>query len=72
LRVCGISARRFGRVRRRPVRLKIREVIYRKPQFPVRSGETGGAEGNRTPGLIIANDALSQLSYGPVPISVAM
>ena len=27
--------------------------------------ETGGAEGNRTPGLIIANDALYQLSYGP-------
>lgn len=28
-------------------------------------GKTGGAEGNRTPGLIIANDALYQLSYGP-------
>jgi hypothetical protein len=27
----------------------------------------GGAEGNRTPDLVIANDALSQLSYGPVP-----
>ncbi len=27
--------------------------------------DTGGAEGNRTPGLIIANDALYQLSYGP-------
>jgi hypothetical protein len=26
---------------------------------------TGGAEGNRTPDLVIANDALSQLSYGP-------
>jgi hypothetical protein len=26
---------------------------------------SGGAEGNRTPGLIIANDALYQLSYGP-------
>src|SRR5690606_24478098 len=26
----------------------------------------GGAEGNRTPDLIIANDALSQLSYSPV------
>ena len=33
---------------------------------------SGGAEGNRTPGLIIANDALSQLSYGPVPIVGAM
>lgn len=29
--------------------------------------ESGGAEGNRTPDLIDANDALSQLSYGPVP-----
>jgi hypothetical protein len=27
----------------------------------------GGAEGDRTPDLVIANDALSQLSYGPVP-----
>lgn len=26
----------------------------------------GGAEGNRTPGLVIANDALYQLSYGPI------
>ena len=28
-------------------------------------GIPGGAEGNRTPDLIIANDALYQLSYGP-------
>ena len=27
--------------------------------------EDGGAEGNRTPDLDIANVALSQLSYGP-------
>ncbi len=26
----------------------------------------GGAEGNRTPDLVIANDALSQLSYSPI------
>ena len=26
---------------------------------------SGGAEGDRTPDLVIANDALSQLSYGP-------
>ena len=26
----------------------------------------GGAEGDRTPDLVIANDALSQLSYSPV------
>ncbi len=28
-------------------------------------GVGGGAEGNRTPDLVIANDALSQLSYSP-------
>ena len=28
----------------------------------------GGAEGDRTPDLVIANDALSHLSYGPVPV----
>ena len=27
----------------------------------------GGAEGNRTPDLLIANEALSQLSYSPIP-----
>ena len=27
---------------------------------------TGGAEGNRTPDLFIANEALCQLSYSPV------
>ena len=32
-----------------------------KPHKP----EDGGAEGDRTPDLVIANDALSQLSYGP-------
>src|ERR1700712_820067 len=29
---------------------------------------TGGAEGDRTPDLAIANDALSHLSYGPGPV----
>ena|GEM_PF-69743 len=28
---------------------------------------SGGAEGNRTPDLLIANEALSQLSYSPTP-----
>ena len=32
------------------------------------ASETGGAERNRTADLVIANDALSQLSYGPVPV----
>ena len=31
----------------------------------LREKEFGGAEGDRTPDLVIANDALSQLSYGP-------
>ena len=26
----------------------------------------GGAEGDRTPDLVVANDALSQLSYDPL------
>jgi hypothetical protein len=30
------------------------------------SSAVGGAEGDRTPDLVIANDALSQLSYSPV------
>ena len=30
-------------------------------------GRGGGAEGNRTPDLLIANEALSQLSYSPGP-----
>ncbi len=32
------------------------------------SWTSGGAEGNRTPDLLIANEALSQLSYSPVPL----
>ena len=28
--------------------------------------DDGGAEGNRTPDLLIANEALSQLSYSPI------
>ena len=34
-------------------------------QRAMRNG--GGAEGNRTPDLLIANEALSQLSYSPEP-----
>jgi hypothetical protein len=30
----------------------------------------GGAEGGRTPDLLIANEALSQLSYGPAKIQL--
>ena len=35
---------------------------------PVCGKHTGGAEGNRTPDLYVANVALSQLSYGPIMI----
>ena len=31
----------------------------------MRVGAVGGAEGDRTPDLLIANEALSQLSYSP-------
>ena len=31
-----------------------------------KSTENGGAEGDRTPDLIAASDALSQLSYSPI------
>src|SRR5258708_3526753 len=37
-------------------------------RFPVASrvlGGVGGREGIRTPGLLVANEALSQLSYSP-------
>ena len=32
---------------------------------PPKGAKAGGAEGDRTPDLLIANEALSQLSYGP-------
>jgi hypothetical protein len=41
---------------------KTQKQIAQKAIMPVL---TGGAEGNRTHDLVIANDALSQLSYGP-------
>ena len=34
-------------------------------QLSVSKQIVGGAEGSRTPDLLIANEALSQLSYGP-------
>src|SRR5579859_7266044 len=33
--------------------------------------DDGGAEGDRTPDLLIANEALSQLSYSPIPLRAA-
>jgi hypothetical protein len=34
--------------------------------YQANTGDGGGAEGNRTPDLLIANEALSQLSYSPI------
>ena len=35
---------------------------------PLKIPPPGGAERDRTADLVIANDALSQLSYGPVQV----
>ena len=46
------------------------ELVTPNREAPAKSGGPmipGGAEGDRTPDLVIANDALSHLSYGPVP-----
>ena len=51
---------RFGAVRHSVVS----EFSPDPVQTPVEQG-FGGAEGSRTPDLVIANDALYQLSYGP-------
>ena len=32
----------------------------------------GGAEGTRTPYLVVANDALYQMSYDPIPLRGAI
>ena len=45
----------------RPIRATDAKGMTGKRTFP------GGAERDRTADLVIANDALSQLSYGPVP-----
>ena len=37
-----------------------------RKQSPLKAG---GREGIRTPGLLVANEALSQLSYSPSPTS---
>ena len=38
-----------------------------EPEKGIDKELSGGAERDRTADLVIANDALSQLSYGPVP-----
>jgi hypothetical protein len=44
--------------------LRVRALVF---PSSVAKTKAGGAEGNRTPDLVIANDALYQLSYDPGP-----
>jgi hypothetical protein len=44
-----------------------RDLCQPKPEGRAKAG---GARRDRTADLIIANDALSQLSYGPVPAAL--
>ena len=44
-----------------------RIIQYKTPHQGLFILDDGGAEGNRTPDLHVANVALSQLSYGPEP-----
>lgn len=47
------------------------EIAPKSFHFNALVAKNGGAEGNRTPDLIIANDALYQLSYSPAPQNFA-
>ena len=53
-----------GPARRRRVARAKKKACRAEALF---SAKAGGAEGDRTPDLVIANDALSQLSYDPTP-----
>jgi hypothetical protein len=46
--------------------LALRRRLLYPAELPGQESVIGGAEEDRTPDLVIANDALSQLSYGPV------
>ena len=46
--------------------LALRRRLLYPAELPGQLLMNGGAEEDRTPDLVIANDALSQLSYGPV------
>ena len=50
--------------------LALRRRSLYPTELPGQKSVCGGAEEDRTPDLVIANDALSQLSYGPVEIPV--
>jgi hypothetical protein len=42
-------------------------VVSRRPTTVDQRRNSGGADRDRTGGLLVANQALSQLSYSPVP-----
>src|SRR5690606_36103668 len=63
-----LGTRRTGGYGSRPSRVGCRLNRAIQLSRGRQNQSTGGAEGNRTPDLVIANDALSQLSYGPVPV----
>ena len=50
--------------------LALRRRSLYPTELPGQKSVCGGAEEDRTPDLVIANDALSQLSYGPMEIPV--
>ena len=49
--------------------VRLSASVPKPPDFTSDS-ELGGAEGSRTPDLLIANETLYQLSYDPAPIAV--
>ena len=66
----SIQAAEGGQIFAALLRQQWRAPFARSPgglPSAARRAEDGGAEGNRTPDLLIANEALSQLSYGPNP-----
>src|SRR5688572_8030033 len=54
----------WSRCRRRRLWIWTASSPWKRSDYAVRS-EDGGAEEDRTPDLLIANETLSQLSYGP-------
>ena len=52
-----------------PARRRVSSRVNPHLQLFYLENQPGGAEGDRTPDLVIANDALSQLSYGPVQVT---
>ncbi len=47
-------------------------AAFHNPEHILKKPGSGGAEGNRTPDLLNAIQALSQLSYGPAGLGGAL